>query len=143
MSGTTSASDLGLDLDRATPQQLYRWFLVCLLFGRPIQQELAIGAWHSLLDAGFTSPKKFDGASRERLRKVLDDGGYGRFDYLMSDELHAVMSAVVDRYDSVNRLVRTASSRHDLESRLQEFDGVGPTTARIFLRDLPERLIGG
>ena len=37
--------DLGIDLADGKPQQLYRWFLACLLFARPIQQDIAANAY--------------------------------------------------------------------------------------------------
>jgi hypothetical protein len=47
-----------------------------------------------------------------------------------------VSQALLERYGSLTRLIRQAGSRADLVRRLQEFKGVGPTTTRIFLRDL-------
>jgi endonuclease III len=39
-------------------------------------------------------------------------------------------------------LVRTASTRDEISQRLQRFKGVGPKTAEIFLREVPDALIG-
>ncbi|QSB22968.1 hypothetical protein [Curtobacterium sp. 24E2] len=41
MADVTHAADLGIDLSDGKPQQLYRWFLASMLFGRPIRQEQA------------------------------------------------------------------------------------------------------
>jgi len=61
----------------------------------------------------------------------------------MSAELRDVMRALITDYDgSVAHLVRTASTRDDLSQRLQRFKGVGPKTAEIFLREVPDGLIG-
>ena len=43
---------------------------------------------------------------------------------------------------SVAKLVRTASTRDQISQRLQHFKGVGPKTAEIFLREVPDSLIG-
>ena len=43
---------------------------------------------------------------------------------------------------SVARLVRTAGSRAEVTARLEQFKGVGPKTAEIFLREVPDTLIG-
>jgi 3-methyladenine DNA glycosylase/8-oxoguanine DNA glycosylase len=57
--------------------------------------------------------------------------------------LRDVMRALITDYDgSVSRLVRTASTKADVSERLQRFKGVGPKTAEIFLREIPESLIG-
>jgi 3-methyladenine DNA glycosylase/8-oxoguanine DNA glycosylase len=61
----------------------------------------------------------------------------------MSAELRDVMRALVADYDgSAARLVRTASTREDISQRLQRIKGVRPKTAEIFLREVPEALIG-
>ncbi len=59
MTGHTTAADLGLDLEAGEPDQLFKWFLASLLFGRPVQQEVAANTWHVLLQHGLTSPGQF------------------------------------------------------------------------------------
>jgi hypothetical protein len=62
---------------------------------------------------------------------------------VMSEELRDVMRALIADYGgSVARLVRTASTRDEISQRLQRFKGVGPKTAEIFLREVPDALIG-
>jgi 3-methyladenine DNA glycosylase/8-oxoguanine DNA glycosylase len=62
---------------------------------------------------------------------------------VMSEELSGVMRALIADYDgSVARLVRTARTRAEVSERLQRFKGVGPKTAEIFLREVPDALIG-
>jgi 3-methyladenine DNA glycosylase/8-oxoguanine DNA glycosylase len=54
-----------------------------------------------------------------------------------------VMRALIADYDgSVARLVRTARTREEISQRLQRFKGVGPKTAEIFLREVPDAVIG-
>ena len=61
----------------------------------------------------------------------------------MVAELRDVMRALTTDYDgSVGRLVRTARSRAEVTERLERFKGVGPKTAEIFLREVPDALIG-
>ena len=38
---TIRARDLGIDLESGTEGERFKWFLACLLFGKPIQQEVA------------------------------------------------------------------------------------------------------
>lgn len=40
------------------------------------------------------------------------------------------------RYGGIAGLLKTAKDGRDLGRRLQEFKGIGPVTARIFVRDL-------
>ncbi len=61
----------------------------------------------------------------------------------MANELPEVMSGIIDQYGgSVARLVHTARSREEISQRLQSFKGIGPKTAEIFLREVPDASIG-
>lgn len=140
--GDMRAADLGLDLSTGSPAALYRWFLASLLFGRPVQQEVSANTWRVLLRHGLTSPKRFAEHDREGLRAILDEGHYARIDYIMTDELHEIMATIASDHGSVSQLVKRAESRRALERTLKGFTGVGPTTARIFLRDIPDSVIG-
>jgi hypothetical protein len=134
--------DLGIDLADGKPQQLYRWFLACLLFARPIQQDIAANAYKLLIQRGFTSPKKFGPVGREPLRRILDHAKYSRYDYVTTDELHEVMAQVIDRYGSVNGMVKGAASAEELRERLLEFKGFGDRAVEIFLREVPAEFNG-
>ena len=134
--------DLDIDPASGSPEQLYRWFLASVLFGRPIQQSVAAETYRTLLGAGLTSPSKFAGLKREPLRRLLDRGGYVRLDYQMADTLHSVMSAVVDEYDSVHHLVVSSADAAELTERLTGFKGIGPVTAQIFTAQIPAALYG-
>lgn len=35
------STDLGIDLKSCSEEELFKWFLACLLFGKPIQQGVA------------------------------------------------------------------------------------------------------
>jgi 3-methyladenine DNA glycosylase/8-oxoguanine DNA glycosylase len=135
-------ADLGIDLSDGKPQQLYRWFLACLLFARPIQQAIAAGAYRALIDRGLTSPEKFAHIGREPLRKLLNNARYARYDYVTADTLHETMAQVVKEYGSVSKLVKTAESAAELEKRLTAFKGIGEKTAGIFLQEVPGEFNG-
>ncbi|WP_439692306.1 hypothetical protein ACRQ4B_15605 [Curtobacterium sp. SP.BCo] len=141
MADVLHAEDLGIDLTDGRPQQLYRWFLASMLFGRPIRQQQAAETYRALIDHGFTSPGKFAGVGHEQLRRVLDEGGYARFDHQMADALHETMHTLDADEGSVSHLVRTAGSREELRDRLGDLRGVGPKTIEIFLRDVPDDVL--
>lgn len=141
MASVTHANDLGIDLEGGKPQQLYRWFLASLLFGRPIRQEQAAETYRVLIDHGFTSPGKFADVGREELRRILDEGGYARFDYQMTDALHGAMHTIDADEESVSHIVRSASSRRELRETLEALKGVGPKVVEIFLRDIPDDVL--
>lgn len=129
------ARELGIDLASGTERQLFRWFLACLLFGKPIQREVAGRAYAELAREGLVTPQAILDAGWDRLVAVLDRAHYVRFDFSTATKLLEVSRALLDRYGSLTKLIQQARSRGDLARRLQEFKGVGPTTTRIFLRD--------
>jgi 3-methyladenine DNA glycosylase/8-oxoguanine DNA glycosylase len=62
---------------------------------------------------------------------------------VMSEELQSAMASLIRDYGgSVGRVVRESKSRDEISQRLQRFKGVGPKTAEMFLRAVPEELIG-
>ncbi|PPF87859.1 DNA methylase [Subtercola sp. Z020] len=137
-----NADDLGLDPASGRADQLYGWFLASLLFGRPVQQSVAADTWRVLMKHGLTSPGRFEEFDREGLRALLDEGHYARIDYVMTDELHDVMATVKREHGSVSELVKNASSKKELTDELLALKGIGPKTVEIFLREVPDALIG-
>jgi endonuclease III len=129
------ARELGIDLASGAERELFKWFLACLLFGKPIQREVAGRAYAELVREGLVTPRAILDAGWDRLVAVLDRGHYVRFDFSTATKLLEVSRALLERYGSLTKLIRQAGGRRDLVRRLQEFKGVGPTTTRIFLRD--------
>lgn len=132
------ARDLGIDLAPGRERELFKWFLACLLFGKPIQQEVACCAYLELVREGLVTPRAILDAGWDRLVEVLDRGHYVRFDYSTATKLLEVSRALLERYGSLTALLGQARGRADLARRLQEFKGIGPTTTRIFLREALE-----
>jgi endonuclease III len=106
------------------------------LFGKPIQQEVAARAYHEFLKAGVATPEAILRAGWDDLVEVLDRGRYVRFDFSTATKLLAVCEALKKQYGSLSALVAGAGGEGEIARRLQAFKGVGPTTTRIFLRDV-------
>ncbi len=51
-----SAADLGIDLASRQEGERFKWFLACLLFGKPIQQTVARRAYEEFVSAGLVTP---------------------------------------------------------------------------------------
>ncbi|HWG60100.1 MAG TPA: hypothetical protein VG253_00170 [Streptosporangiaceae bacterium] len=136
-----TAADLGIDT--TTDQGLFDWLLASILFGRPVPQKVAATAFRRFKEDGWDTPDRFAADDNHRLWHELWEGDYHRLSSVMSEELPDVMRALIADYDgSVALLVRTASTREEISQRLQRFKGVGPKTAEIFLREVPDALIG-
>jgi len=127
--------DLGINLTTRKESELFKWFLACLLFGKPIQQEVAKRTYFEFIKEGLTSPDKILRAGWDKLVKVLDRGHYVRYDFSTATKLLEICEELKARYGSVGALIKSAKNKKDLSRRLQEFKGIGPVTARIFLRE--------
>ena len=130
------STDLGIDLQSGREEDLFKWFLACLLFGKPIQQEVAKRAYLELLKAGLITPEKVLEAGWDELVRVLDAGPYVRYDFSTATKLLEVCKMLKEKYGTITTLINQSGSSKELEQRLMEFKGVGPKTAEIFIRDL-------
>ena len=130
------AKELGIDLSSKRESEYFKWLLACLLFGKPIQQEVAKRTYLEFLHEGLATPDAILAAGWDRLVEVLDKGHYVRFDYSTATKLLDVCKALKEKYGTLTNLLKQAQTPGELSSRLQEFKGIGPKTAEIFLRDI-------
>jgi len=130
------AKELGIDLSSRQEAEYFKWFLACLLFGKPIQQEVAKRTYFEFVNDGLTNPDAIIQAGWDKLVEVLDKGHYVRFDYSTATKLLDVCRALKEKYGTITNLLKQVQSIDELSSRLQEFKGIGQKTAEIFLRDI-------
>jgi len=130
------AKELGIDLSSKQEAEYFKWFLACLLFGKPIQQEVAKRTYFEFVNGGLTNPDTIIQAGWDKLVEVLDKGHYVRFDYSTATKLLDVCRALKEKYGTITNLLKQGQSMDELSSRLQEFKCIGQKTAEIFLRDI-------
>ncbi len=130
------AKELGIDLSSKQEAEYFKWFLACLLFGKPIQQEVAKRTYFEFVDGGLTNPDAIIQAGWDKLVEILDRGHYVRFDYSTATKLLDVCKALKEKYGTLTNLLKQAQTIDELSSRLREFKGIGPKTTEIFLRDM-------
>ena len=129
------SEDLGIDL--STPSGRFSWFVASILFGARISEQIAAKTYQYFKAAGIVdTPDKIIETGWDRLVEILDAGGYVRYDFSTATELLEIMAVLKQNYGSLENLYCQASDGKDLERRLQEFKGIGPTTTQIFLREL-------
>jgi len=134
--GKIYSQELGIDLSSGKGSELFKWLLACLLFGKPIQQEVARRTYFEFVKEGLTTPEAILQAGWDKLVEVLDAGHYVRYDFSTATKLLDVCKTLKEKYSTATNLLKQAKNKKDLEKRLQEFKGVGPVTTQIFLRDL-------
>jgi endonuclease III len=135
------AKDLGIDLDKGTDTQVFHWLIACQLFGARINQEIAARTYRELEKERLLSPKALAESDWRHLSDVLERGGYTRYKESTARELIDVGRHAQERYSGKITRIRRAengdsASKKIVTERLKEFNGVGPTAARIFLRHM-------
>jgi endonuclease III len=130
------AHNLGIDLASRQESEYFKWFLACLLFGKPIQQGVARRTYDEFVKEGLTTPEAILQAGWDKLVEVLDRGHYVRYDFSTATKLLDVCKALKETYGTITNLLTQAQTLDELSSRLQTFKGIGPKTAEIFLRDI-------
>jgi len=136
MKRTYSAKELGVDLSSKKEEELFKWFLICLLFGKPIQRQVAERAFVALAAARLLSPDAILSAGWDELVRLLDEARYVRYDFSTATKLLHVCKELKERYGSLTSLLAHSKTPAELSANLQEFKFVGPVTARIYLREV-------
>jgi hypothetical protein len=107
-----------------------------LLFGRPIREQVAERAFLALATAGLVSPDAILRAGWDELVRLLDEAHYVRFDFSTATKLLHVAEELKERYGTLTNLLTKSRTPQELSARLQEFKYIGPTTTRIFVREV-------
>jgi hypothetical protein len=107
--------------------------------GRRISASIPAGA--PTAKAGLLSPKKLAEAEWQQLVDLLGAGAYKRYDESTARELIQLGNDAMQNYHG--RLSRItdgddgkSAAKAEIKSRVQEFKGIGPTAADIFVREL-------
>jgi len=136
MKGKIYSRDLGINLKSGREEEIFKWFLACLLFGKPIQQEVARRTYFEFEKEKILTPEKILKAGWDKLVEILDRGYYVRYDFSTATKLLEICKELKEKYGSLKNLIKVSKNKNDLAKRLQEFKGIGPVTTRIFLREL-------
>jgi hypothetical protein len=129
---------LEIDLSDRLDIEIFKWFLASLLFGAPITESAVIRTYKSFRKNAVLTPKKILEIGWDGLVKILDEGGYTRYDFKTADKLLVVSRNLSEKYSgSLNEIHEQSSDPLDLERRLKELGkGIGDVTVSIFLREL-------
>ena len=133
-----TAAEFGLDTI-SSDIDLFRWFLLCYLFGKPIRSESAIATWQLFVDKQLDTPWAIVDSSERKLVGVLHAGGYTRYQHVTARGLHACMERLIREYDgSILMMIENSLDEDEFSKRLQKLHGVGPKVAEIFMRETEE-----
>ncbi|MFJ5920369.1 endonuclease [Streptomyces ardesiacus] len=134
--GQTYAEEAGIRL-KDTPQPLYRLLVLAHLLSARISASIAVAAARALSEAGLRDPRRMAGAGWQERVDALGRGGYRRYDERTATQLGEAADLLTERWGGDLRRLRNEADGDVSEIRrlLQEFPGVGPTGADIFLRE--------
>jgi len=133
-----SAADFDLEpLEGDT--DMFRWFLLCYLFGKPIQSGVAVTTWKLFIDKKLDTPWAIIEASDHKLVSVLHKGGYTRYQHVTAHGLQVCMERLIREYEgSIHFMLESSLDEDEFSKRLQKLYGVGPKIAEIFSRETEE-----
>lgn len=132
------ATDFDLDI-MSGDDDLFRWFLLTFLLGKPIQSTVAVKTWKLFIDRKVDLPWTILEISDRQLVGLLHQGGYTRYQHVMTKALKTCMHQLVNWYDgSLYLMIESSETEDELSKRLQKLYGVGPKTAEIFMRETEE-----
>lgn len=132
------AADFDLDV-LSGDDDMFRWFLLTFLLGKPIQSTVAVRTWRLFIDRKLDLPWLILQMTDRQLVSLLHSGGYTRYQHVMTRALKTCMQQLVTRYEgSLYVMLEDSMDENDLSKRLQKLYGVGPKTAEIFMRETEE-----
>lgn len=135
---THHADEFGLDITSGD-DDMFCWFLLCYLFGKPIQSHVAVQTWRLLIDHGYDTPWAIRDARGRSLVHILYEGKYTRYAESTARGLRTCMQQLVDWYDgSLMLMFENSESEDEFAKRLRQLHGVGPKVAEIFMRETEE-----
>ncbi|MBI4221426.1 MAG: hypothetical protein HY607_01910 [Planctomycetes bacterium] len=136
--GGKFSKELGIDLSQGISTEIFKWFLASKLFGARIGTNIAIKTYREFERCGDLSPEKIVETGWDGLVRILDDGGYARYDFSTATKLLEIMADLTKYYDgNLNKLYQKARNEEELENLLKSLGkGIGDVTVNIFLREL-------
>jgi hypothetical protein len=136
--GENYSESLRIDLRSGEDTEIFKWFLASILFGAPIREHSARKTYECFVKHHVLTADEILNVGWEGLVRILDEGGYTRYDFKTADKLLEVMRNLKEKYNgSLKLLHESASGPSDLEKRLKDLGkGIGGVTVNIFLREL-------
>ncbi|WP_338722662.1 DNA methylase [Pseudomonas tolaasii] len=137
MARSITASELGIALKPLDDASLFKWFLASFLMGKRIQAPIAAQAYRVIVEEeGRDTARELQHCTARELVAMLGRAHYVRYDETTAQRLLDLSAKLNAEYAGKITHMRDASEdRQDFEKRLGEFDGIGPKTIEIFMRD--------
>ena len=135
--GRSYAEEAGIRLaDKPSP--LYELLVLATLLSARISADIAVAAARELFAAGYRTPQAMREASWQDRVDALGRGHYKRYDERTATMLGDGAALIAERWHGDLRRLRDEADGEAgrIGSALQEFPGIGPAGAAIFLREV-------
>ncbi|GAA1536862.1 endonuclease [Brevibacterium picturae] len=134
--GRTFAAEASITL-RDKPAPLWQLLVLSLLLSTRISSDIALDTARELFSTGWRTPQRLRQSTWQQRVDALGRGGYRRYDESTATRLDEAAALLSTRWKGDMRKLRDeADGDPDRISKLlQEFTGIGPTGADIFLRE--------
>ena len=135
--GRTYADEAGIRLaDKPAP--LYQLLVLATLISARISADIALAAARELFAAGYRTPRAMLAASWQDRVDALGRGHFKRYDERTATMLGDGAALAIERWHGDLRRLRDEAGGDPgrIATRLQEFPGIGPAGASIFLREV-------
>src|SRR3989304_10401514 len=115
--GGKFSKELGINLLKGKSEEIFKWFLASKLFGARIGANIAIKTYEEFERCCVLSPEKIISTGWDGLVKILDDGGYVRYDFSTATRLLGIAENLMREYaGDLNRLHKKATDEKELET---------------------------
>lgn len=135
--GKTYAEQSGIRL-KDKPMPLFQLLVLAMLASKPIGADVAADAARQLSKAGMRTPRAVLEGDRRKVIAAFGRAGYARYDESSATRLCDMARRVQDEYDGDlrNLGVRCGHDAGRAADELMKFNGIGPTGADVFLREV-------
>ncbi|WP_392467239.1 endonuclease [Arsenicicoccus cauae] len=135
--GATFAADAGITL-QDKPAPLWQLLVLSLLLSTRIRSDIAVATARELWSEGWRTPQHLRESTWQQRVRTLGRGGYTRYDESIATRLDQAATLLLDRWDGDLRRLRDEADGDPrrIAEAVQEFRGIGPAGAAIFLREV-------
>ena len=134
--GLLYSEEMGANIARDTPQELFHWLVGAILLSARIDAALAVASARALREAGLHKIDAILAAPDAHLIEALTEGGYTRYREVTTGYLKATAGWARDACDGDLRRLRDEAGDADaILEALQGAKGLGPMGAAIFARE--------
>lgn len=137
--GRTFAAEASITL-RDKPAPLWQLLVLSLLLSTRISSDIALGTAQELFSTGWRTPQRLRQSTWQQRVDALGRGGYRRYDESTATRLDEAAALLITRWKGDMRKLRDEADGDParISTLVQEFTGIGPTGAGIFLREVQQ-----